>query len=371
MSEASLVMKKLICFLLLVCTLALSSACSIQINQAASPAQNSSQTADEAINIPVTWGNLSLTGKLIYIVADFKGGSEKGGLRVALRSLDLATGRVKTIFETEVGSWIRSIAVSPDLKNLIISYAPPSDPSVGSREGLYILSLDGSQPPQLLFQPPTDQDQYTQPEFSPDGKYLYFTHYSSRSSSDYEIMRLAYPDGKPESLIDQAYWPRLSADGSQLAYVSINSANGPNELFIANAEGTDARAVPLLGPGWTQSIIDAPLFLPDGKSILFSAPLPAQSSAPTSWVDKLFGITVANAHGYIPSDWWSVPLSGSQPARLTRVYTPGLFASLSPDSKFIASYSSSGIFIMDLQGGNLTQIVNYTGGITGAVRWTP
>lgn len=364
-------MKKIPCFLLLLSILSLNSACSIQINQAAPPSQNSSQPVDQNTHIPVTWENLGLTGKLMYIVADFKGGSEKGGLRVVLRSLDLATGSVTPVFETEVGSWIGSFAVSPDFKNLIISYAPPSDPSVGSRERLYVLPLDGSKPPQLLFSPPADQDQYTQPDFSPDGKYLYFTHYSSRSSANYEIMRLAYPDGKPESLIGQAYWPRLSADGSQLAYVTVTSANGPNELFVANAEGKDARSVQLLGPGWTESIIDAPLFLPDGKSILFSAPTPAQSSAPTSWVDKLFGVTVANAHGYIPSDWWSVPAVGGQPVRLTRVYTPGLFASLSPDSRFIASYSSTGIFVMDPQGGNLTQIVNYTGGIAGAVRWIP
>jgi hypothetical protein len=86
-------------------------------------------------------------------------------------------------------------------------------------------------------------------------------------------------------------------------------------------------------------------------------------------MDRLFGVTVAHAHGYIPSDWWSVPLSGGEPARLTRVYSPGLFASLSPDSRVIASYSASGIFVMDLQGGALTQIVNYTGGIAGGVVW--
>ena len=90
-----------------------------------------------------------------------------------------------------------------------------------------------------------------------------------------------------------------------------------------------------------------------------------------SWIEKLMGITVAHAHSSIPSDWWTVPLSGGEPTRLTRVYSPGLFASLSPDSRFIASYSASGIFVMNPQGGDLTQIVNYTGGIPGAVSWIP
>jgi Tol biopolymer transport system component len=126
----------------------------------------------------------------------------------------------------------------------------------------------------------------------------------------------------------------------------------------------------LSGSDWKHNIIDAPLFLPDGKTILFSAPVQKQSSVP-SWVDKITGVTVVHAHGTIPSDWWSVPLAGGEPVRLTHLYTPGLFADLSPDSKFIASYGSSGIVVMDLQGGNLTQIVNYTGGIVGAVRWIP
>jgi Tol biopolymer transport system component len=364
-------MKQSLYSFLCICALMLTCACSIQIHQTASPKQDASQPADEAANVPVTWGNLNLTGRLIYVVADFKGGNAKGGLRVALRSLDLVSGNVTTIFETDVGGWIRSLAISPDRKNVIISYSPAPDLPLGGKEELYSLALDGSQLPRLLFTPPSDQDQYFQPAWSPDGKTIYFTHINYQSSSAaYEIMGLAYPDGKPEQLINQAYWPQISADGSHLTYVSIFSANGPNGLFVANADGTDAQAVPLSGSGWANSIIDAPLFLPDGQTILFSAPIPVQSSAP-SWIEKLMGITVAHAHSSIPSDWWTVPASGGEPIRLTRVYSPGLFASLSPDSRFIASYSASGIFVMNPQGGDLTQIVNYTGGIPGAVSWIP
>jgi len=67
-----------------------------------------------------------------------------------------------------------------------------------------------------------------------------------------------------EPVVNHASWPRLSKDGSQLVFVSTESANGPN------ADGTDARSVSLLGSNWMNSIIDAPLFLPDGQTILFS-----------------------------------------------------------------------------------------------------
>jgi hypothetical protein len=81
------------------------------------------------------------------------------------------------------------------------------------------------------------------------------------------------------------------------------------------------------------------------------------------------GVMVAYAHSSISSDWWTVPSSGGAPTPLTRVYSPRLFASLSPDSRFIASYSASVIFVMNPQGRDLTQILNYTGCIPGAVSW--
>jgi Tol biopolymer transport system component len=240
------------------------------------------------------------------------------------------------------------------------------------------MPLDGSQPPKLLFTPPSDKDQYYQPDWSPDGKYIYFTHANSKSSpTTYEVMRFTYPNGKLEQVANQAHWSRLAGDGSHIVYVSIKSTSGPDRLFIANADGTDARPVPLLGSGWINSItdvpnsiIDAPLFLPEGQTILFSGAILRQGSAP-NWIEKLLGTTVAYAHGSIPSDWWSVPLTGGEPIRLTQVNSPGLFASLSPDLRYIASYSTSGIFVMNPEGGNLTQVVNFTGGIVGTVSWIP
>jgi len=199
------VMKQFIVFLLCIGALILNSACTIQTSQGTSFNQNPEQAVDETSQITVTWSSLNLTGRLIYIVADLTGGSSKGGLRVALRSLDLVTGKVEDIFETDTGGWIRSLAVSPDNKNLVIGYAPPADRS-SPTEGLYILPVDGSQPPQLIFTLPTEHDQYDQPDWSPNGKYLYFTHFDplSTTTAGYNIMRMAYPGGKPELLFSNA-----------------------------------------------------------------------------------------------------------------------------------------------------------------------
>ena len=182
---------------------------------------------------------------------------------------------------------------------------------------------------------------------------------------------MAHPNGTPEHLMDRAYWPRVSADGTKLVYVSFDSATGPNQLFIANADGTNTSLIPLRSVAWANSIIDTPMLLPDGQTILFSGPTFQQQSSVPTWIEKLLGITVASAHGAIPSDWFSVPLSGSQPIQLTHIQSLSLFASLSPDMKYIASYSVDGIFVMDLNGGSLTKVVNYTGGTSGTVDWIP
>jgi Tol biopolymer transport system component len=175
-----------------------------------------------------------------------------------------------------------------------------------------------------------------------------------------------------EEIAKQAYWPRMSNDGSQLAYVSIDPDTQANQLFVANADGTNARVVPFVGSFWIHNvIIDAPMFLPDDQTLLFSAPIPLQSKAP-GWFEWMFGITVASAHPSIPSDWWSVPVTGGEPTRLTHLYSPSLYASLSPDRKHIASYSvANGVFVMNIEGKELTEIVSFAGGIPGTVSWIP
>ncbi len=81
------------------------------------------------------------------------------------------------------------------------------------------------------------------------------------------------------------------------------------------------------------------------------------------------GIEVVKAHN-VPSDWWSVPVVGGVPARLTQLQTINLFASISPDKRHIASLSGEGIFVMNLDGSNVTHLLSDTG-VLGTVNWIP
>jgi Tol biopolymer transport system component len=361
------------CFLL-VFTLILSS-CSVEIPQTveavSSPGIENTVSPSSSpypmTHVPITWSLLNLRGKLVYISSTDKENSITGTIQM----LDLVTGDITTIFRVP-GAWIYYATISPDAKWLVISYSPPAERNSSPNRALYILPLDETNPPQILITPPTPDEHYTQAEWSPDGKYIYYVHYNHADTRGqfyeaYEIFRMAYPGSTPEKILDYAFWPRLSADSANLVYTSLDPTSGKNELFLANADGSHPQVVRFSG-FWIPDIIDAPIFSPDGQSILFSAPGPGQSYQP-NWIEKLMGIQVARAHN-VPSDWWSVPVSGGVPTRLTHLQTINLFASISLDQKHIASLSGEGIFVMDLDGSNLTQLVSDSG-VHGTVSWIP
>jgi Tol biopolymer transport system component len=356
--------------------------CSIQINNPTAlstpspmppstvePA-NSTTLSPETTKVPMTWAGLDLTGRLVYISLDTSG--DKASPVIQLLALE--TGELSTIFHSPESAWIYYLSVSPDGRQVIMSYIPPSPSGSSPNRALYTMPLNVDASPQLLFTPPSADDHYTQIEWSPDGKYIYYTHYNSNEQTSnplypaYDIFRMAYPDGVSEKILENAFWMRASPDSTKLVYVSIEPDTGNNELLVANADGSNPQKVTFSG-AWIPEIIDAPLFSPDGESILFSAPEPTQAYEP-NWLDGLMGVRVAKAHS-VPSDWWVVPTSGGTPTQLTHLQAINLFGSLSPEGKHIASFSGGGIFVMDLDGSALTAITIDSSNASGNVNWIP
>lgn len=353
---------------LLVCS------CSVEINQTIEAPQveptpaAASTSIHPVTQVPVTWAHLNLMGELVYLNSAMEGDQ----LTSRIQILDLADGEVTTIFNLP-SSWIYYATLSPDAKTLAMSYIPPRQANSQPNRSIYTIRMDTSAEIQPLLLPPTPDDHYTQVEWSPDGKYLYYVHYNSQVRLEgqldpvYDLFRMSFPGGEPEKIVDYAFWPRISSDSSKLVFIHVDPETAKNELFVANADGSNARHVVLSGPQ-APDIIDAPIFSPDGQSILFSAPQPGQSYQ-RNFFERLMGIQVAKAHD-VPSDWWSVPVTGGVPTQLTHLQTINLFASLSPDGRQIASISGEGIFLMDLDGSNLTQLVSDSG-IYGTVTWLP
>ena len=335
--------------------------------------QNTNATPDlPKTPIPVTWTNLHLTGKLVYAM----GTVENNNYIIRIQVLDLVTGEASVVYTVPINGWIYYVSVSPDSKHLIMSYSPPPGENPGVVQALYIMPLDGSKPPGLMFMPRIREDQYMQAEWSPDGKYIYYTHVNYQIPDDpnriyplFEIFRMEYLGGQEESIAEGAYFPRFSSDSSHLVYVSVDPLSIKNRLTIADPDGMNAQDVVLSG-AYVPDVKDAPLFSPDGQSILFSGAIPVQSYQP-NWFEKLVGIRVANANGGIPSDWWSVPVSGGEVTRITNIQSSSLYASVSPDKKYIASFSAGGIFVMKPEGSELTLLVPNLDGFSGTVNWIP
>src|ERR1043166_2178591 len=117
--------------------------------------------------LSVTWAGLKLTGTLVYNTVD----STMSILEI--HALDLTTGNRRLIFHLPETGWCDAVAVAPDQHTLLLAYSPPMDQPYGGLEALYTMDLNTPGLPTLLFNPPSNQDQYSQPVWSPDGKYIY------------------------------------------------------------------------------------------------------------------------------------------------------------------------------------------------------
>jgi hypothetical protein len=105
----------------------------------------------------------------------------------------------------------------------------------------------------------------------------------------------------------------------------------------------------------------------DSSALIFSMvnndPAPAGS-----WLERLLGVGVARAHN-VPSDWYQVPLEGGSIQRLTTLGDTGLFGDLSPDGTQMAFIASSGLYILNLESGELAHLSEET--FIGTIDWIP
>lgn len=316
------------------------------------------------------WAGANLTGHVIFVAPPESQGS--------LVRLDLASSLITPVFQPPANARATGATVSPDGKHVLITYTPPPSADRVQYYGntdLYLLpaqcldltegcSHDDLTP--LLIRKDTAESYYN-PMWSSDGTHIYYTHLNFTRSGDqgsfsYRIERLAFPDGQPEVVIENAIWPRLSPDGSKLAFVSSTT----NELFIADADGLNEK---LITPSGVFAMVDVPFFSPDGSALIFSAARIIVSSS-LSWTDQLLGVQSVSAGATlhnIPSDWYRIPAGGGQPEQLTNIFATNLYGSFTPDGNFIVFVSSTGLFIMQPNGINLTQLIN--GEMNGTIGW--
>jgi TolB protein len=159
---------------------------------------------------------------------------------------------------------------------------------------------------------------------SPDGRWLAF---DSNRRGNFDIFRLALPDGQAEPLTDDPaddFLPSWSPDGEEIAFYSFR--HGTRDLFVMGPDGSSETRVTddpahERYPDWS----------PDGNSIVYFSDKTGQQNL---WVvsreDRL-------------SSW-------GEPRRLT--LERGQMPRWSPDGNWIAYRSSAGISLISPDGGD-------------------
>ena len=221
---------------------------------------------------------------------------------------------------------------------------------------------------------------YTDPALSNDGKVLYFTRIGIGDESvttrtiplAVQMIVLDAPSAKPSTVVTAAMLPAPSADNQWLAYVQItNVLSATKSIRLHNLQTGEDKLV--VAPDRFYDVY-GPRWVPDGKSIIFSAVLqpqaksnPTERTAMLGVIDAVLPLQTANAHSW-NGDVWRVNIDGTGLTQLTHEQLQAPIAAPAPDGKHIAIISNDGIYVMDADGRNLKQ-VSQDGG-NGGIVWT-
>jgi len=312
-------------------------------------------------SLPVTWSGHGLTGHLLLIQYHETGDT--------LIELDLQSGTMSPLFQAANGSKLLAASLSPDGKMLVLGYATPTPGQVQlGNTDLYLLPLGSTDPPTLLAKRYTDDESYFGPVWEPDGKtiicaYFYKILINNNAAYRYRVEAIDLTH-KALPLIDDAYWPAISPDGSKIAYVYSDPKLQSDDLYISDANGQNATV--LTTPGVTPPV-DAHFFSKDNQTIYFSMVNP-QTQPSSDWWDTLFGVRVVSAHN-VPSDWYKVPAGGGKIERVTNVSDTGMSGSISPDGGHFAFISLNGLFAVKTDGSDLIHLTDAA--FEGSIQWLP
>ncbi|MGH2355476.1 MAG: TolB family protein, partial [Chloroflexota bacterium] len=295
------------------------------------------------------------------------------------------------------GGLARDPAGSPDGARIAYSYTPPL-PAVRGPGGLlplpvtdvYAMNADGSDAKVLVAHDAPGVG-YDTPVWAPDGKSLFVTYTELVMESNIvkdqivEVARVPLDGGTRQTLAMYGMSPTVSPDGTRLAFISHQPEGVA--LLLADAAGQGTKA--LVPPGRMDGLA-SPHFSPDGRQVVFSAiapmaPIPTVTPLPApagrAAAGARFGAVArdltaalvmtllpraAGAHG-LPMDLFVIGVDGTAPRRLTQLGEDSPAAVWSPDGTRLAILSGGGLYVVNVDGSNLTSI-DQNGG-HGAVDW--
>jgi TolB protein len=179
-------------------------------------------------------------------------------------------------------------AYSPDGKKLALTLGG----SAGNPE-IYILDLQTQDLTRITNDPSID----TEPTWAPDGKSLYFT--SDRAGGP-QIYRIGTsPGDRPKRITFTGNYnarPRVSADGNQLAMVTLDSGN-----YRIAIQDLGSGSVRVLSKG---HLDESPSFAPNGATLMYSERDSSRVVLATVSVDGLTGLRLKAEQGEVREPAW-------------------------------------------------------------------
>jgi TolB protein len=207
---------------------------------------------------------ISFNGKMIAI-SHHRDGMAGGGSTVYV--LPMGGGEPKLVTEG-TPSYLHGWA--PNNKEVVYVATRPDNPTYD----IYKKAIDGKSE-EVMLTNTSKNDHVDGPEYSPDGKYIY---YNGSASGTMQLWRMK-PDGsgKEQLTFDQYnnWFPHISPDGKWIAYISFPydiPVNGHPSykrvtLKLMPTAGGAPKVIAYLYGG--QGTINVPSWSPDSKSIAF------------------------------------------------------------------------------------------------------
>lgn len=247
----------------------------------------SSPLDPEVLQLPA-----GLSGQLLFA-------EERAQPHFRILSLDLASGALGVVFGVEPGHFLFDFARSVD-GTLALSYAAPDEPSGFNTADLYLAT--GQRSPERWIRAEKGVV-LTDPAWSADGRWLYFTQARSDASEPPQVRRASRDGAEVQLVADSAHWPVFSRDGRWLLYIVLNPQSWSGGLRLVDTQTdtyTEHPAPDLHG-------LANPALGPSGRWLYFTAQKAASAD--------LAAAKHAGSHGR-DAAWWRIQAGGGEPERV-------------------------------------------------------
>ena len=289
---------------------------------------------------------------------------------------DLASRQQTRITQLPAGAAVTGATWSPDGQRVIYSqfWRRPNERSSGA--DLFMAEADGSNP-RIFAERDAPNSVLETPEWAPTGRVYYTVRRVAQGRETQTVLR-QLEGGQPETLVDNAYNPAVSADEATLVYV--RSTRAGQAMFKKSLSET-GDGCELLSDQVFQ-YLSLPRISPDGKRVALggsgepnmqpsrcggAAQAPAVPAVLALDLLAMLGPSVAYAHG-LPADIYAVNLDGSGLTRIADIKDDDPTVSWSPDSAKLAIFGVAALYVADTRGGPTEKLVDQGG--YGAIDWT-